>query len=61
MTQVLEVLNRYLGDRTFSTDGLADEVNLSRRPAERRVKALTKQTPLELRRRMRLERAAQIL
>ena len=61
MTQVLEVLNGHLGDSTFSTDRLADEVSLSRRQVERRVKTLTRQTPAELMRQIRLERAAQIL
>jgi transcriptional regulator GlxA family with amidase domain len=61
MTQVMEVMDRHLGDSTFSTDRLADEVCLSRRQVERRVKALTKQTPTGLMQQMRLERAAQIL
>ncbi len=61
MQQVLEVMNRHLGDSNFSTDWLADEVNLSRRQVERKVKTLTKQTPPELMQRMRMERAAKIL
>jgi transcriptional regulator GlxA family with amidase domain len=55
------VMSGHLGDSTFSTSRLADEVNLSRRQVERRVKALTKQTPTGLMQQMRLERAAQIL
>ncbi len=61
ITGVLEVKDRHLGDSTFSMDRLADEVNLSRRQVERRVKTLTRQTPAELMRQMRLERAALIL
>jgi DNA-binding response OmpR family regulator len=61
MTGVLEVMDQHLGDSTFSTDRLADAVNLSRRQVERRVKALTKQTPAKLMRQMRLERASLIL
>ena len=61
MQQVLEVMNRHLGDSNFSTDWLAGEVSLSRRQVERKVKTLTKQTPPELMQQMRLERAAQIL
>jgi transcriptional regulator GlxA family with amidase domain len=61
MQRVLEVIGGHLGDSTFSTDQLADEVSLSRRQVERRVKALTKQTPTVLLQQMRLERAAHIL
>ena len=61
MTGVMEVMNRHLGDSSYSTDRLADEVSLSRRQVERKLKTLTKQTPHELMQRMRLARAAQIL
>jgi transcriptional regulator GlxA family with amidase domain len=61
MRRVLEVMTDCLGDSTFSTDRLGDEVGLSRRQVERRVKAITEQTPPELMRHLRLERAAQIL
>ena len=61
MRRVLEVMTDCLGDSTFSTDRLGDEVGLSRRQVERRVKAFTEQTPPELMRHLRLERAAQIL
>jgi DNA-binding response OmpR family regulator/nitrogen-specific signal transduction histidine kinase len=61
MQEVLEAMNRHLGDNNFSIDWLADEVSLSRRQVERRVKTLTKQTPTELMQHMRLERAAHIL
>jgi DNA-binding response OmpR family regulator len=61
MQQVLEVMNRHLGDSNFSTDWLAGELSLSRRQVERKVKTLMKKTPPELMQQMRLERAAQIL
>lgn len=61
MQRVLEVMTDCLGDSTFSTDRLGDEVGLSRRQVERKVKAITEQTPPELMRHLRLERAAQIL
>jgi CheY-like chemotaxis protein len=61
MKRVLGVIDRHLGDGNFSTDWLADEVGLSRRQVERKVKDITQQTPPELVRRLRLERAAQIL
>ena len=61
MKRVLESLNRHLGDSNFSTDMLADAVGLSRRQVERKVKEITGETPPELVRKMRLDRAASIL
>jgi DNA-binding response OmpR family regulator len=61
LEQVLDVMEAHLGDSTFTTDGLADSLGMSRRQAERRVKEVTGETPPRLMRRMRLERAAQLL
>jgi CheY-like chemotaxis protein len=59
--QVLGLMNHRLGDSAFGTDMLADEIGLSRRQVERRVKEALGRTPPDLLREMRLERAAQIL
>ncbi|MFQ5569998.1 MAG: ATP-binding protein [Rhodothermales bacterium] len=61
LDRVLEVANEHLGESTFSVDWLAEEVGLSRRQLERRVEAVTGQAPAELIRRLRLERASQLL
>jgi transcriptional regulator GlxA family with amidase domain len=61
LERVLGVLETHLSDSTFTTDRLAGALGLSRRQAERRVKDATGETPPRLLRRMRLERAAQLL
>jgi transcriptional regulator GlxA family with amidase domain len=58
---VLGVLEAHLGDSTFTTDRLADALGLRRRQAERRVQEVTGETPPALLRRLRLERASQLL
>ena len=61
LERILAVVEAHLGDSTFHVNRLADEVGLSRRQLTRRVKALTGEAPSELIRRMRLERAADLL
>jgi DNA-binding response OmpR family regulator len=61
MAKVLETMNRHLGDASFNTDMLADIVALSRRQVERRIKQITGHTPPGLVRKLRLDRAADIL
>jgi signal transduction histidine kinase/ligand-binding sensor domain-containing protein/DNA-binding response OmpR family regulator len=61
LERVLAVVEAQLGDSTFSAGAMADAVGLSRRQFERRLKAVTGETPAELLRRMRLERAQQLL
>ena len=51
----------WLSDSTFGVDALADAVLLSRRHLERRLREVTSQTPAELIRQMRLERASHLL
>ena len=58
---MLAVLEAHLSDSTFSVERLADELGMSRRQAYRRMKAVTGETPAELLRRLRLERAWQLL
>ena len=58
---VLEVVNEHLGDTNFSVDWLAEEVGMSRRSLERKVEATTGQTPADLIRNLRLQRASQLL
>lgn len=61
LKRLLEVIEDCLGDSTFGVDQLADAVGLGRRQLTRRVRALTNEAPGTLIRRMRLERAAQLL
>jgi transcriptional regulator GlxA family with amidase domain len=61
LQSLLTTVEEALADSTFGVDHLADSVGLSRRQLERRLKDVTGQTPAELIRQMRLERAAQLL
>lgn len=61
LNQLLDAINAHLGDSNFGVDWLADEMSLSRRQLERRIEAVVGETPAELIRRMRLERASQML
>jgi signal transduction histidine kinase/DNA-binding response OmpR family regulator len=61
LSSLLEVVSDHLSDSTFSVDWLADEVGLSRRQVERKVHAVTGQSPADLIRSLRLERASQLL
>jgi transcriptional regulator GlxA family with amidase domain len=61
LDSLLDILNSHLGDSNFSIDWLADEMGLSRRQLERNVQTVTGQSPADLLRGLRLERAAQLL
>ena len=61
LDQVLEVVEAHLGDEQFGVDWLADEVGLSRRQLQRRLEKVSNMTPSEVIRRLRLERARQLL
>jgi len=59
--QVQDIIDDHLGDTSFSVDWLADEMGMSRRNLERKVKEVTGETPGALVRRFRIERASQLL
>ncbi len=61
LRDTLDAIDARLGDSTFGVDDLAEAVGLGRRHFERRLKAVTAQTPAALMRQMRLERAVQLL
>ena len=61
LQSILSVIEERLGESTFGVEVLAQEVGLSRRQLERRLREVTGQTPAELIRQMRLERASQLL
>ncbi len=61
LKQVLAIVEDHLGDSGFGAGAMADAVGLSRRQLERRLTQAAGETPAELLRRMRLERARQLL
>ena len=61
LERVLAVVEARLGESSFSAGAMADAVGLSRRQLERRLAEAAGETPAELLRRMRLERARQLL
>ena len=58
---MLDVIETRLGDGNFSAEYLADEVSVSRRQLDRKLKHTTDLSAAGLIRKMRLERAAQLL
>jgi signal transduction histidine kinase/DNA-binding response OmpR family regulator len=61
LRRVVSAVEEHLGDSGFTIDELADEIGLSRRQLQRRLPDLCGETPSGLVRRMRLERARQLL
>ena len=61
LDHLLDTINTHLADSNLTIDWLADDMGLSRRQLERRVEAVTGQSPAALVRRFRLERASQLL
>ena len=61
LTGVLAAAEAHLGASTFGVDALAEAVGLSRRQLERRLKETLGEAPAALLRRLRMERAAQLL
>jgi YesN/AraC family two-component response regulator len=59
--QVTDLVENHLGDSNFTVDWLADDIGLSRRQLERRMRKVTRITPGGFIRLMRLRRAAQLL
>jgi DNA-binding response OmpR family regulator len=61
LDHVKDVIDQHLGDGAFNVDWLAEEVGASRRQLERKIKAVVGEPPATLIRRLRLERASQLL
>ena len=61
LEKVQAVVEAHRADRSFSVEWLADEVALSPRQLQRKLRALTRLSPGGFIRSMRLERAAQLL
>ena len=61
LNKMLAIVEAHLGDPTFSVDQLASEVGLSRRQLTRKLPTITGEAPSVMIRRLRLERAVQLL
>jgi signal transduction histidine kinase/ligand-binding sensor domain-containing protein/DNA-binding response OmpR family regulator len=61
INKVLAYIGENISNSSLSVEELANELNLSKSQSYRKIKSLTGQTPNELLRRIRLERAHQIL
>ncbi|MFV1979756.1 MAG: two-component regulator propeller domain-containing protein [Rhodothermia bacterium] len=58
---ITEIVDGRLDDSNFGSDWLADEVGLSRRQLERKLDTVLGESPAALIRRLRLERASQLI
>jgi DNA-binding response OmpR family regulator len=61
LRQVLEAAEAHLAEPSFGAEALAEAIGMSRRQLTRKLKALLGEPPSDLLRRLRLERAAQLL
>ena len=61
MTKILEYINNNISDSKLSVEHLADELLVSRSKLYRKIKALTGDTATEFIRKIRLEKANELL
>ncbi|NNE68767.1 MAG: helix-turn-helix transcriptional regulator, partial [Rhodothermales bacterium] len=61
LEQVCEIVEDQMADPDFGVDQLAESLAMGRRQLLRKLRALVDETPGDLIRRIRLERAAQLL
>ena len=61
LARVKEVISDHLSDEDFDIQQMADEMRVSRNTVHRRLKAMVDQSPSELLKSARLERAAELL
>jgi len=60
-TEILDVLNRRSAEVDFSIDSLADELGMSQRSLQRKIKAVSDRTPVQLIAEYRLKQAVRLL
>ncbi len=60
-TKILDVLNRRSAEVDFSIDSLADELGMSQRSLQRKIKAVSDRTPVQLIAEYRLKQAVRLL
>ena len=61
LQKCLDVINKHLSDSSFSVEMLAEELAISRSVLQRKIQSLTGETPGELIRRIRLNKAAELI
>ncbi|MEM6647068.1 MAG: two-component regulator propeller domain-containing protein [Bacteroidota bacterium] len=61
LAQVQSTIEAHIGEATFNVEALAAAMHVSKRQLYRRLQALTSESPAALVRRMRLERAQQLI
>ena len=61
LEEVRSVIEAEMADEHFTVDALAERLSMSRGHAHRRLRELLDETPTDVIRRIRLERAAQLL
>ncbi len=61
LQQALDIVNQYMGDFNFNVKRLREEMGVGRMQLQRKIKALTDQSPVEFIRVLRLKRAAQLI
>jgi DNA-binding response OmpR family regulator len=61
LQNVLQIINNHLSDTSFAVEILANEVSISRRNLERKLAALTGESPTEVIKRVRLTKASNLL
>ncbi|GAB4004659.1 hypothetical protein GCM10028808_02730 [Spirosoma migulaei] len=61
LQNTIRIIENHLPESSFSTEQLADELNLSRMQLHRKLKSLTNQSATEFVRHVRLQRAANLL
>ena len=61
LQQALDIVEQHMGDFNFNVKMLREEMGISRMQLQRKIKALTDQSPVEFIRVLRLKRAAQLI
>jgi signal transduction histidine kinase/DNA-binding response OmpR family regulator/streptogramin lyase len=61
LKNVIQIINSHLSDTYFGVEILADEVSMSRRNLERKLTSLTGESPADIIKRIRLNRASVLL
>lgn len=61
LQQALDIVEQHMGDFNFNVQMLREEMGVGRMQLQRKIKALTNQSPVEFIRVLRLKRAAQLI
>ena len=61
LKKILDIINKHISDSNFSVELLAEEISLSRSVLQRKINSLVGESPGELIRRLRLNKAAELI